>query len=159
VNKGAVLYSQEILLCNSGTLNVGSALPKSLQIGVEINAECEGVAILLPSAPVEFRESGMGVYRILGYINNGTACAGNLQKGKKYDFRLAFGGMLVEPKGLIVPSQDSSATVTYPNSTTTDNIEWKYQGDNKDQIILKYKNIQLPKDLCEEYKKYIGIGG
>jgi hypothetical protein len=93
---------------------------------------------------------------LLGYVNNGTGCAGNLQKGKKYDFRLAFGGILVEPKGLIVPNQDSTVIVTYPNSTATDTIRWKYQGEFSNQVILQYKNIKVPKDLCDEYKKYFG---
>jgi hypothetical protein len=156
VNKKELLHSQDILLCNSGTLNVGSALPKSLQIGVAIDAECEGLALLLPSMPVQYRESGNAVYRTLGYVNNGTGCAGNLQKGKKYDFKIAFGGILVEPKGLIVPSQDSTVFITYPNTTVTDTVKWQYQGATKDQIILKYQNIKLPTELCDEYKRYLG---
>ncbi len=156
VNKKELLYSQDVLLCNSGTLNVGNALPKSLQIGVSIDAECSGLALLLPSMPVQFRESGSAIYRTLGYVNNGTGCAGNLQKGKKYDFKIAFGGILVEPKGLIVPSQDSTVFITYPNTTVTDTVKWQYQGATKDQIILKYQNIKVSDELCDEYKRYFG---
>jgi hypothetical protein len=155
-NKKDVLYSQNVVFCNSTKLNIGTALPKYLAIGVQVDAECANLAVVLPSAPVLFRESGEAQYRLLGYVNNGTGCAGNLQKGKKYDFKVAFGGIDKEAKGLVVPAQDSTVTIDYKG--LSDTIKWEYQGDNKDKIILKYQNIKIPEALCKEYEKYLKGG-
>jgi hypothetical protein len=158
VNKKTLLYAQEVQLCSNGTLNIANSLPTSISVGLSISAVCDGLATLIPSAPLEYRESGDNVYRILGYVTSGKGCAGRLEKGKKYDFRLAYGGIEKEMKGLVVPSQDSTVTVSYPNSTQTDVIQWQYQGDKKDQIILNYENISLPDELCDLYKRILKGG-
>jgi hypothetical protein len=154
--KGQLLFEKSISFCSSNVLNIGDKLPQKLQVSIVLNAECPDLAIIYPSLPLLYRETGKTSYRLLGYVNNGAGCSNELQKGKQYDFKIAFGGIEKEYLGLIVPSQDSTVTIDFKGVTET--INWDYQGDNKDKIILKYENFRIPDALCEEYKRYVKGG-
>lgn len=154
--KGQLLFEKSISFCSSNILNIGDKLPKKLQVSVVLNAECPDLAIIYPSLPLLYRETGSSEYRLLGYINNGAGCSSELQKGKQYDFKVSFGGIDKVYSGMIVPKQDSSVTIDYKG--VIEQVNWDYQGANNDKIILKYENFKIPDALCEEYKRYIKGG-
>lgn len=154
--KGQVLFEKSLSFCSSNLLSIGDKLPKKVQVSVVLNAECPDVAVIYPSMPLLYRESGLIDYRLLGYVNNGAGCSSELQKGKKYDFKVSFGGIDKEYLGMIVPSQDSSVTLDFKGVNET--VLWQYQGTDKNRITLKYENFKIPDALCEEYKRYIKGG-
>lgn len=154
--KGQLLFEKSISFCTSNILDINDKLPKKLQVSISLTAECPDLAIIYPSLPLLYREKGTTEYRLLGYVNNGAGCSGELQKGKQYDFKVSYGGIDKEYFGLIVPKQDSSVTVDFKG--VMEQVNWDYQGANNDKIILKYENFKIPDALCEEYKRYIKGG-
>ena len=155
-SKGNVLWEAVLDPCQNQTLHIGNALPKGLEVNISVSGECTGDIIVIPTAPIFYRESGTGddCYRLLGYIRLGTGCSGNLEKGATYDFAVFYGTMRKLADGVTIPAEDADIVVKDPVLMVNETVQIRYTGDNKEVLNFYYLNIRIPDALCAEYRKF-----
>jgi hypothetical protein len=153
--KGTLLYESPAILGTS-TLNIASSLPND---GLEVSLIAEGVCgtndIIIPTTTVYVREEGTDCTRVLGDVLVGKGCAGGIYKGKTYYFSVHYGGLNLETPAIKIPATDETLTLNSPGLPENFQIAFVYSGTNQNELKLELTSIQLPDDLCDEFKKFL----
>lgn len=148
------------LYCGATTVDFSDAIQpnqNAIKVNVEINATCEDAFSIYPTARFYFRESNSPFYwyyPYYAYLYSGKGSTNLLEKGKSYDFYFAYGPIRRYIRGITIPAEDKTLTINEPDYGFKDVLEFKYSDDNTLQLF--YRDLELPAQACETYKKYFG---
>lgn len=153
---GALLYESQVLTGGDAVLSIGSVLPNDgLNVSFAMEGTCGEGSVVIPTAPAYYRESGNPCFRLLGVLQIGQGCSANLYKGKKYDFAVYYGGLERIVDGITIPQNDTTILLKDVGGFNfNDTLYIRYSGAGGNNLLLDYRNVKIPDDLCEEFKKY-----
>lgn len=153
---GQLLYTSPLITGGNVDLDINNALPNDgLNVSLLMEGTCGDGSVIIPSVPVFYRLSGAACFQALGELRVGVGCTGNLYKGSKYDFAVYFGGLQHIVDGITIPQGDTTIVLNgLGGYERSDTLFIQYTGENGNRLHMDYRNVQIPDDLCEEFRKY-----
>ncbi|MEQ8707265.1 MAG: hypothetical protein RIC19_25255 [Phaeodactylibacter sp.] len=121
--------------------------------------------VVRPTLPLQFRPSGATAWNPLGWLDAGEGASMALEKGRFYDFRIAYRTLDRCVFNLQVPTQDSTVIIESsvyqygPSMPFSETIDVDYVDTDNDgfdeTVFFNYTNINVPDQACQEYIDFL----
>jgi hypothetical protein len=153
-------------------INLDDVLAPPPGLGTIFNVRVSGTCsanfsniVVRPTIPLQYRPAGNGQWNPLGWLDAGEGATGALQKGRFYDFRIAYRTLDRCVFNLQVPTSDSTVIIESsvyeygPGMPFTETIDIDYIDTDNDgheeTVNFTYSNINVPDQACQEYIDFL----